>query len=237
MDPTQTAALTESDLDRLEELLDADNFNGDTLQLDELQGFVCAVASGPEDIAPEAWIPAVLGGEPQYASEEQRREIEDLLVRFFGDMATVLADGEVPDLILYPGDDESDAEGYDFAAWADGYLYGTQVGETSWLDAAGEHGEFLSELMEDFFILNGALKDDALQSGEPWVSPAEEARLIAQAQEGLHDRILAIYDFWGTLTPVATHRRESPKVGRNDPCPCGSGKKYKQCCGDPKKLH
>ncbi|NCU28792.1 MAG: preprotein translocase subunit SecA [Candidatus Moranbacteria bacterium] len=26
-------------------------------------------------------------------------------------------------------------------------------------------------------------------------------------------------------------RRDSPKVGRNDPCPCGSGKKYKQCCG------
>jgi SEC-C motif-containing protein len=25
--------------------------------------------------------------------------------------------------------------------------------------------------------------------------------------------------------------RESPKVGRNDPCPCGSGKKYKKCCG------
>jgi SEC-C motif-containing protein len=26
-------------------------------------------------------------------------------------------------------------------------------------------------------------------------------------------------------------RRQSPKVGRNDPCPCGSGKKYKKCCG------
>ncbi len=25
--------------------------------------------------------------------------------------------------------------------------------------------------------------------------------------------------------------RDSPKVGRNDPCPCGSGKKYKKCCG------
>jgi SEC-C motif-containing protein len=25
-------------------------------------------------------------------------------------------------------------------------------------------------------------------------------------------------------------RREAPKVGRNDPCPCGSGKKYKKCC-------
>ncbi len=28
-----------------------------------------------------------------------------------------------------------------------------------------------------------------------------------------------------------TYRREEPKVGRNDPCPCGSGKKYKKCCG------
>jgi uncharacterized protein YecA (UPF0149 family) len=26
-------------------------------------------------------------------------------------------------------------------------------------------------------------------------------------------------------------RRDTPKVGRNDPCPCGSGKKYKKCCG------
>ena len=32
-------------------------------------------------------------------------------------------------------------------------------------------------------------------------------------------------------------RREAPKVGRNDPCPCGSGKKFKQCCGAPERLH
>ncbi|WP_372591306.1 preprotein translocase subunit SecA [Guyparkeria sp.] len=31
--------------------------------------------------------------------------------------------------------------------------------------------------------------------------------------------------------PTRPVRRETPKVGRNDPCPCGSGKKYKQCCG------
>ena len=28
-----------------------------------------------------------------------------------------------------------------------------------------------------------------------------------------------------------TTRRETPKIGRNDPCPCGSGKKFKKCCG------
>jgi SEC-C motif-containing protein len=30
---------------------------------------------------------------------------------------------------------------------------------------------------------------------------------------------------------METIRRSTPKVGRNEPCPCGSGKKYKKCCG------
>ena len=38
--------------------------------------------------------------------------------------------------------------------------------------------------------------------------------------------------FQGADIPkVETYKREKPKVGRNDPCPCGSGKKYKKCCG------
>ncbi|OGR38866.1 MAG: hypothetical protein A2X29_12185 [Elusimicrobia bacterium GWA2_64_40] len=35
----------------------------------------------------------------------------------------------------------------------------------------------------------------------------------------------------GETIKVETVRREEPKVGRNDPCTCGSGKKYKKCCG------
>ena len=38
----------------------------------------------------------------------------------------------------------------------------------------------------------------------------------------------------GGFKKVETIRREQPKVGRNDPCPCGSGKKYKKCCGKGK---
>jgi preprotein translocase subunit SecA len=30
--------------------------------------------------------------------------------------------------------------------------------------------------------------------------------------------------------PIAQYVRATPKVGRNDPCPCGSGKKHKKCC-------
>lgn len=40
------------------------------------------------------------------------------------------------------------------------------------------------------------------------------------------------------VRPPETVVREEPKIGRNDPCPCGSGKRYKKCClhrdqGDP----
>jgi preprotein translocase subunit SecA len=35
----------------------------------------------------------------------------------------------------------------------------------------------------------------------------------------------------GDDAPVKTQRRDEPKIGRNDPCWCGSGKKYKKCHG------
>ncbi len=38
----------------------------------------------------------------------------------------------------------------------------------------------------------------------------------------------------GKIDTGEPYRREEPKVGRNDPCPCGSGKKYKKCCGQMK---
>jgi len=35
----------------------------------------------------------------------------------------------------------------------------------------------------------------------------------------------------GDDSAIATFKRKEKKIGRNDPCPCGSGKKYKKCCG------
>ena len=59
----------------------------------------------------------------------------------------------------------------------------------------------------------------------------ETARITNQAQEALHSvdngQIIANED----NKVDRTVRNEEPKVGRNDPCPCGSGKKYKNCCG------
>ena len=43
-----------------------------------------------------------------------------------------------------------------------------------------------------------------------------------------------IYYVDGVALRPDAYRRQEPKVGRNDPCPCGSGKKYKKCCGASK---
>ena len=53
--------------------------------------------------------------------------------------------------------------------------------------------------------------------------------------------LMNIHAFWLPLRE-ATHEREMSqrlrtKVGRNEPCPCGSGKKFKKCCGFASELH
>ena len=51
--------------------------------------------------------------------------------------------------------------------------------------------------------------------------PAPQVRREDEFQEGSSEE----------MPPVEQYKRQEPKVGRNDPCPCGSGKKYKKCCG------
>jgi len=236
MNATLNTPLTEAELDRLEQLLDSDLFKGEGPLLDELQAMLCAIVSGPAPVMPNDWLPAVLGENPAYESQAQAEEVITLVTRFYNDIASALSEEEGISLILYPVSEGS--EELDFAAWADAYLYGSQIGADDWYEAAGEHAEDLSELIEPFFLLTGKLKEDAQAQGEKWLSPAQEQRALAHAREDLPELVTALYQFWQVKrTPVQSYQRESPKIGRNDPCPCGSGRKYKQCCGSPEKLH
>jgi len=233
---TVNTPLTEAELDRLEQLLDSDLFKGEGPLLDELQAMLCAVVSGPAPVLPSEWLPAVLGESPAYETQAQAEEVMTLVLRFYNDIANSLSEGQGISLILYPASEGS--EELDFAAWADAYLYGSQIGADDWYEAAGEHAEDLSDLLEPLFLLTGRLKEDAQAQGERWLSAVQEQRALAHAKEDLPELITALHRFWQVKrTPVQTYQRESPKVGRNDPCPCGSGRKFKQCCGSPEKLH
>ena len=65
----------------------------------------------------------------------------------------------------------------------------------------------------------------------PGYGVAENVSVNAKAIEGAGEMQQASDQPQGQATAVKTIVREAPKVGRNDPCPCGSGKKYKKCHG------
>jgi preprotein translocase subunit SecA len=71
------------------------------------------------------------------------------------------------------------------------------------------------------------------------LTAGESARSVYNIAQTRHDLMQPDYTQEAGLEtqagqppPVAkTIRKKTPRVGRNDPCPCGSGKKYKKCCG------
>ena len=72
-----------------------------------------------------------------------------------------------------------------------------------------------------------AAMEEARRAPRPMQAVHAEAEAVAEADSAPIEPLPA-----ATPGPAAeTFTREMPKVGRNDPCPCGSGKKYKQCHG------
>ncbi|PJC67711.1 MAG: YecA family protein, partial [Zetaproteobacteria bacterium CG_4_8_14_3_um_filter_59_5] len=57
-------------------------------------------------------------------------------------------------------------------------------------------------------------------------------------QERIAPAVRKAHAYWlAQRAKARTVRRELAKVGRNDPCPCGSGKKFKKCCGVTPTFH
>ena len=216
--------LTEAELDRLETLLATPETEDGALPLDALQGFLCAVCSAPRDIPQEAWVSAALGESP--ATDE----VVDLLVRFKSAIALALQRGEGVNLILYPMS-EDNADELDYETWTQGYVEGMDICETAWEDAAPDEEE-LDDLLMNVLVLSGALEEDEDLRRELGLNAREEARLIRTCAERLPEVVQEIYDYWAQIRlKPETFTRDGPRVGRNDPCPCGSGKKYKFCHG------
>jgi len=230
--PPISPSLGENELDRLEALLDSPVFKGEAMWLDELQGFLCAVISAPDTILPSAWLPVALGENPGYENQQQAEEVLGLIMRFYNDIALTLQQGEGIALQLYHPEGE---EVYDFQSWCSGYLDGVELSEVDWHEAGDP--EEVDELLFPFAVLAEDLDDFLRDTGQRAMSEQEKAKLEAACREDIAGAVVRIYRYWLARRSVKTVRREAPKVGRNDPCPCGSGRKFKQCCGAPGNLH
>jgi len=224
--------MTEIELARLEAWLSSPAMQGKAMRIDKLQGFLCAVASSPDIIPPSRWMPAALGGEIEYDSLEHATDATALLMSFYNSIAGSLHDNIPPQLILEPVSALNKEP--DYRTWCDGYILGWSLSTEEWLRRGNEP---LKNLTFPILLLSGAFKEDAELKGENMTSAEEYAQATRDCAEMLPQAVLGIYNFWLSKRKPTPLKRESPKMGRNDPCPCGSGKKLKQCCGKGPTIH
>jgi len=233
------AQLADEQLDRLESLLD-DPALAEAMRLDEIQGFLCAALSGPQAISEQNWLAELLGSEEALACEAGR-EAAELLRAFAVALEAELAAGEPPVLLLYPKDGDEDSPS-DYLPWCQAYLAGVDAAEEDWFEALGEEEAeddeeirdeitYLDERLFPLMVLTGEAEAAAREHGEEWPEDEDLDEVNNDCEEDLPQAVTDIYRFWLAKRGTETIRRDEPKVGRNDPCPCGSGKKFKQCCG------
>lgn len=206
---------------RLQALLDSKSVQGNTMRCDEVQGFMTALLSGPDNLTPYDWLPEVLGDESLFSAAE-RSEVERLVLEMMADIQSSLAQKQLPELWLY----ETEEGVSDFYSWCNAYLYALDIVPTDWFEAADD--EEFEELFYPIMALGGIYDDE----GEGALQLQFDEQEIRQLESELPHVLSDIYHYWQVIiNKPKTVRREGDKVGRNDPCPCGSGKKYKACCG------
>ncbi len=224
--------LTEAELDRLEALLDTPPLAETAMRTDALHGLLAAVASAPATIPAERWLAEALG-DPAADADDAHAEARALLRRLYAEVALQLLEGHGVDPLLYPLDPENDEDdALDYATWCEGYLAGMALADPPWSEFAD--GDELAIRLTPFFALalDGVEPDDEAPGPLDELSPEELAAFVRASRQGLPEAVQDVYDYLAAHRPKAEPvRREAPKVGRNDPCPCGSGRKFKRCCG------
>lgn len=213
--PMADERLSAAELTELEAHLSATE---SAMSLAEARGYLTAVASAPTLVRPGDWLQDVLG-EGGFGELKDANRIFGLVTRLYnGIIATLDAGRQVA-----PGPETSDE---DVVAWCAGYLQLAQSDPRWTADATGV------ELIIPVASL--ATRSDLDQPDDGTPDPPISAEQFGRYRGGLDDCVRAIDLYWGARRPpppAASPIRAAPKVGRNELCPCGSGKKYKRCHG------
>ncbi len=189
-----------------------------------VNGFITAVAVSPETVDSARWLSILLDIPPEELDSAEVTSARELLMIEYRSILDSLAarDGS------YSPDFWEDGDGSLISQdWAEGFIAGMEPGKDAW-DRALEDENVCAGL----FLVFALLRDEEfLSSIEEDGGPAGEECLLA-AQDELP---LVVQGFFEASPHGAGLRKAGPeepgiKAGRNDPCPCGSGKKYKKCC-------
>ena len=220
MNLAKNAALTDAEIDWLK------YGNDDSvLCFSKMDGFLMAIVSGPNTVSPSIWLSALWGRgdyHPEWTSEKEMTRFVGLCFQHMNDIAGCLY--ETPEQ-FEPIFNQREVKGQVYTIveeWCFGYMKGRSLDDWSALP------ESLRPSLE-------AIALHGLEKNFPVIeklSPAQFEQSIALIQPAA----LALYQHWlaqrmsAEVVRPAPVRSEAEVTGRNDPCPCGSGKKFKKCC-------
>ncbi|WP_350294216.1 UPF0149 family protein [Limnohabitans sp. Rim8] len=255
MTTSSDAGLQPQDFDALEDILDDLRTRYDeTPQWEFCEGFLAAMVCCRTPLAEDEWLTVLLGMDEggSFANEAQRDRFLALYLQRFAEVKTALdADIEALDddrayapevmdirgaIASLPPEERTDIEGDDIPSfaqvWALGFMFAVENWPDEWFapkdkDAAKLHDHCLEAVV--------ALTED--DTDEPTLSALSEDGPPSVSESRLNtygEALWAVYDLraiWRSIGArvVQVIREKTP--GRNDPCSCGSGKKYKKCCG------
>ncbi|WP_395055486.1 UPF0149 family protein [Polaromonas sp.] len=135
-----------------------------------------------------------------------------------------------------PPAEQAGFKGEDLPAFAQVWALGFMFAVESWPDEwAAPRDKDAAQWLDDALQAVVAMTED--DTGKPEVSPLSEDGAHSTSIARLNafgDAIWAVYDLrelWKTMGPKVETIRKEAEPGRNDLCPCGSGKKYKKCHG------
>ncbi len=254
-EPAEPAADPRADtLEALEGALDAlrEHHPERVPQWEYCEGVLTALLCMRRTVPPTEWLPLLFDGDDVFASEGERTQF---MMHWLAREAQLRAQLQAPvealddEQALEPGvidwrgllaslpEDEraaATAEGTPppiAQAWAGGFIDAVDYWAEDW---APPRDKEIAAQMDDALDCIATLLEEDREAPKFNLFDEHGAPSVSQARfEAYGEAIWAVYDLFDiarSLGPRIAPAR-SDKVGRNDPCPCGSGKKFKKCCG------
>jgi uncharacterized protein len=217
--------LTDAEFDRLGSMLERVGSQR-SMNLEQLDGFLVALVCCPDSVPPSEYLPEILGNivlEDAFKEQPILEEFISLVFRHWNAIVGTLRSGDVHLPLLL-----QDASGVAHANdWATGFVRGMELRKSEWADLLDdeEHGGCLIPILA---LAHEHDPDPAMRPYAEAISAEVREKLIVGAAAG----VTGIYRYFEAqhlsdapgLGGTTTFRRTMPKIGRNDPCPCGSGR-------------
>lgn len=220
--------LSDDEFDALEELLTSDVVPADCMNLEMLDGYLAAVIASPIVLPAGAWLPAVWSAHDDdlsFASGSGMQRAISLVLGYYNELVTTIGAPEGWEPFCYAGSSADElAVGEE---WIEGFMQGLELWPADWIDRVPRHDaeavtEAIESLVKPWEVADDEVADSVRLS---WLADARDA--IAEMRARWFDLELP------QAEPVAVGTAPAARsaAGRNDDCPCGSGEKYKKCCG------